>query len=167
MAVTLKFQFTPEQLTAVTAVQASANASGIAGWFVYFGVPIVIVDLFAFGVNVGGHTAVAFIVFAMTMLFVAPKLWHRGLMRDLKKVGELEYVFSNEHVTFRDDRMTATIQWSSWIRSRETKDFFILYRNSFDMIAIPKTAFSSEEQMSEFRVLLENIRQAVTFTAKK
>jgi hypothetical protein len=63
----------------------------------------------------------------------------------------IHYTFTPETITGSGQSFTSTMQWASLYKFKETKDWMILYTNRQVAMLIPKTAFTSAEDMDNFR----------------
>ena len=82
--------------------------------------------------------------------FLSSRTW-----KDLIELNHLITIEANEEIlkitTFNSEN---TFQWQIYIKAIETKNLFMLYQAKTLFHLIPKRAFSRDEQVKEFRLLL-------------
>ncbi len=83
-----------------------------------------------------------------------PKLMDR-MFRKLPSWGKpVEYTFEDERITQKSAHSETVMQWETFRTAEELPDWFLLHIGPMVYVPLPKRAFSGEEEMAQFRELL-------------
>lgn len=105
--------------------------------------------------------------FAAIFILYLPIAIHRGAKSGYassKTVHEtLSYTFSRQGVTAVGKTVNFSIQWQSLFKICETKSWILLYTNKQNVMLIPKSAFTSEQDVTRFREMIpaEVVREGI------
>lgn len=66
----------------------------------------------------------------------------------------IRYTFSAENIEVKTHSSEALVQWDTFQRAAEARDFFLLYQNPFMANPLLKSGFQSEAEQERFRQLL-------------
>jgi YcxB-like protein len=69
--------------------------------------------------------------------------------------GEYRLRFTDDGIEFHTNEIDAKISWRIYKEALETKDFFLLSDGAATLSVIPKRAFVSAEQESQFKELID------------
>jgi hypothetical protein len=93
----------------------------------------------------------------LALFYGTPYLSARNAWKNSPNVRVVShYSFSEREVTIQLPTARAQLQWSSFLRARETSDFFLLYVRESMLHMLPKRAFTSDNEVAAFRTLLRN-----------
>lgn len=78
----------------------------------------------------------------------------------------LFYTFNPQGVAVAGETVNFSIQWRSLYKIRETKSWFLLYTNKQNAMLIPKSAFTSEVDVTRFRAIIpvEVVREGLVLS---
>ena len=132
------------------------NFSFLLSLFIYLSIFGLILLLVFLGNN---FEFVKFIqLFAITVLFsfllIFVLIYSSVIKAETTNTKAAKHIFSNQEVKIIADNFTTQINWSYFIRAKETKSYFFLNMNDGQKIMIPKRDFTDYEQLSEFKSLL-------------
>lgn len=117
------------------------------------GLPVVMFSIFAINTDIW-YGAI------MTIFFEAMVLY--GIFfQTPKKIHETELTFTEHGMAAKTALAEHKTSWGTIFKFTEQDDHFLLYINKRATYAIPKRAFASEQQMDEFRQLLDRSIQKV------
>lgn len=107
-----------------------------------------------FGVSlaaaVGGVVGFCSWLFSYHFIFLPIRC--RRIYRQQKALhSETEISWNEETIEFKHEMGNTKMKWSNYAKYREDKNLFLLYQSDVIFNMIPKSSFSSEEQMREFR----------------
>jgi hypothetical protein len=108
-----------------------------------------------------------FVLFTTIFLLYLPISIYRSSRSSYessKTVHEhLFYTFSPQGVEVRGETVNFSIQWRSLFKIRETRSWFLLYTNKQSAMLIPKSSFTSEEDVTRLRAIIpmEVVREGI------
>ncbi len=96
-------------------------------------------------------------LFLVVLLYGSPYLSARNLWKNSPNIRAVSrFSFSERGVEIKSPTARAELQWASFVRAKETSEFFLLYvRKSMAQI-VPKRAFASEADVAALRNLVRN-----------
>jgi len=87
--------------------------------------------------------------------FVAPHLTARSILKQSANLrSAIHYTISDDGITQEAATSQSQLGWATYIKAQETKDFFLLYMRKSMAHSIPKRAFASADEISQFREML-------------
>jgi hypothetical protein len=155
--ISLRFKYTEEEYAAAMRLYlmrspglairfAVCSLYAVACFFLlsWLGVGMEIIPVFA---------VAAFLPFilAFLLLFVVP---HQRFRSDPKFQDEYLLQFSDGGIHFKTPQIDSLLQWSIYNRVLENERFFILVYGKNTISVIPKRAFSSANQVADFKEML-------------
>ncbi|HXY79271.1 MAG TPA: YcxB family protein [Candidatus Bathyarchaeia archaeon] len=94
-------------------------------------------------------------VFMLYLYFVAPYVGARSSRKQSANLRDtMRYTISDEGVEQDCATARGEFQWATYLKAQETPDFFLLYVRRTMAHPIPKRAFASAEEISQFREML-------------
>jgi len=78
----------------------------------------------------------------------------------------IRYSISDDLVTLQSATARSEMRWTTFLKAQETADLFLLYVRKGIAHPIPKRAFTSAEELSEFRELLRRHVKTVSFRTR-
>lgn len=146
----------------VEAVQAHCRSSNqLVRWILGVGMILYGLGLYIF-VLVGLRAIIVGILFLLigllTIVFGFPpsKFF---LKHQWKKIPDLHDIvsfdFNLEEITWKNTHSQGTTNWSVYKKYIESKNLFLLYQQTNLFVIIPKKAFVDEEQLNQFREILQ------------
>jgi hypothetical protein len=167
MAEPITFSFTPEK-SDYTRTMRSFMLNNIQMLYV-IGICIVLFIIGIFALFVPAHInrwAAILIVFLPWMLysiFISPVHTWNKVTRDERLSAETEWQVDEQRIITKNKFAETSVEWSTYSQVYETKEHYLLIfsanKNMFQFI--PMRAFTSPEQVVEFRKLLEEKYQAI------
>jgi len=101
-------------------------------------------------------------LFAILFLSYLPIGVHRAAKRAYNSSKTLHeritYTFTPEIIAAKGETSDFTIKWQSLHKTKETKDWFLLYTNMQSAMVIPKKAFNSTADMERLRMMTLAVR---------
>jgi Na+/H+-dicarboxylate symporter len=68
----------------------------------------------------------------------------------------IRYLFKEENVHLSTSSSDSVIQWDTFQKAEEAKDFLLLYQNAFMASPLLKIGFRNETELERFRLLLQS-----------
>lgn len=106
---------------------------------------------------VDAGSIVAAVVAAVVVLFlfvVAPKRAY-GKLNPANRDQEQAFRFSEEGIESRCATAEGKLDWKTWVKFKETGQFFLIYPSHQMFHLLPKRAFGAPQEMDAFRELLK------------
>ena len=95
-----------------------------------------------------------FILFFLLYLPIGVFRSARKLFDSSKMLHEqLSYTFTAESIVAAGQTFNTTIKWESLFKTKETRQWFLLYTNAQAAMVVPKSAFASAEEIGSFRLM--------------
>jgi len=95
-----------------------------------------------------------FAVLFLGYLPIGVSLNARKVYNSSKTLHErITYTFTPESIMSKGETSDFTIKWESLHKTRETKDWFLLYTNMQSAMVIPKKTFHSDAEVERFRMM--------------
>jgi hypothetical protein len=79
---------------------------------------------------------------------------HRRFQGNPQFRSEYHLVFAEDGIVFQTDQIDSTLKWNIYKEALETKNFYLLAYGEAAISVIPKRAFNSAEQETNFKDLL-------------
>ncbi len=95
-------------------------------------------------------------IFYFFAFYLSAILSARRLRENSPYLGEKTIIFNETGITCSDQFGTAEMNYSAFQKFYESKNYFYLYLEFNQAIAIPKRAFESPEQLKEFMSVISN-----------
>jgi hypothetical protein len=93
--------------------------------------------------------------FLVMLRYWVPYLSARSTYKNSENFrGAFRYSFSDDGVEGEATTSRSELKWSSFLKVRETPDFFLLFTRKTMAHFVPKRAFPSDSEMAEFRGLV-------------
>ena len=158
MAIELKFEMTLQLIDEARSTVAKKMTDRFWTWMILNAFGTLILEMIVFK-NAGSEYVIFSLgIFLFVMYWVVLWNYRRTLNKRIKETGICEYIFSNENILVRFGKCESKIQWGYFKKMQETAKYFFLFKDEDSISIIPKSAFTSDKQMDEFREMLDLIR---------
>mgnify|MGYP001579187268 CR=1 FL=1 len=156
----VEFTFTPESFgKAQVYIMFRYLKTGWIKWVLLLGVAVWLGSTFYFG-------GMSFLEIGKTLIWVPLFLGFWWVIfkwlsrRNFSKFPMLQhpihYTFSVEKVDLITQSYESVLQWETFQKAEEARDFFLLYQNAFMASPLLKSGFESEIEQNRFRELLHS-----------
>ena len=93
--------------------------------------------------------------FMLYLYYVAPYITARSMLKQSANLrNAIHYVISDGGITLEAATARSDLQWATFTKAQETRDFFLLYIRKSAATILLKSAFASKDEISQFRELL-------------
>lgn len=98
-----------------------------------------------------GMLVVVFWLACVINWFVSPVMKVRAMLKEPNFAGECELVAEDDHLLAKNGSMETRYDWSSFSKFMERESLLFIQLGKRSFIAIPKSAFDTEDDLARFR----------------
>ena len=156
----VEFTFTPESFgKAQVYILFSYLKTGWVKWLILLGVSIWLGGTFYFGrlsLLQIGKTLIWVPLFLGLWWVIFRWLSRRNFSKFPMLQHPIRYTFGAENVSLTTQTSESLLQWGTFQKAEEARDFFLLYQNAFMASPLLKSGFQNETEQERFRQLLRS-----------
>jgi len=156
----VEFTFSPESFgKAQVYILFSYLKTGWVKWVILLGIAVWLGSTFYFGGMGFGEIAKTLIwvpLFLGLWWVIFKWLSRRNFSKFPMLQHPIRYSFSEEKVELITQSAESVLQWETFQKADEARDFFLLYQNAFMASPLLKSGFQNETEQERFREMLRS-----------